>query len=157
MTMTMELQELSVEQRLMRQTARDYVDRVVIPFIRANREREWLFEPDERLPKEILEEADAAGLRSLAVPEKYGGGGGGPDAPARRACDRWLCPRNTAGWCWTRRPRRRRSPSSPPRSPAATPGSPTSWPRTGKSRCSSVPWLPRTSRTSGSRATWRIR
>ena len=73
MTMTMELQELSVEQRLMRQTARDYVDRVVIPFIRANREREWLFEPDERLPKEILEEADAAGLRSLAVPEKYGG------------------------------------------------------------------------------------
>ena len=73
MTMTMEMLELSVEQRLMRQTARDYVDRIVIPFIRANREREWLFDPDERLPKEILEEADAAGLRSLAVPEKYGG------------------------------------------------------------------------------------
>jgi alkylation response protein AidB-like acyl-CoA dehydrogenase len=73
MTMTMEMLELSVEQRLMRQTARDYVDRIVIPFIRANREREWLFDPDERLPREILEEADAAGLRSLAVPEKYGG------------------------------------------------------------------------------------
>jgi hypothetical protein len=71
--MTMEMLELSVEQRLMRQTARDFVDRIVIPFIRANREREWLFEPDERLPREILEEADAAGLRSLAVPEKYGG------------------------------------------------------------------------------------
>jgi acyl-CoA dehydrogenase len=71
--MTMQDQELSVEQRLMRQTCRDYVDGVVIPFIRANREREWGFVPEERLPPEILEKADAAGLRSLGVPERYGG------------------------------------------------------------------------------------
>jgi len=73
MGMTMQMQDLSMEQRLMKQTCRDYVDRIVIPFIRANRQREWLFDPDERLPREILEEADAAGLRSLSVPDRYGG------------------------------------------------------------------------------------
>src|ERR1039457_4443155 len=73
MTMAMDQQELSTEQRLMQQTTRDYVDQIVIPFIRTNREREWLFDPDKRLPKEILEEADAAGLRWLGVPVQYGG------------------------------------------------------------------------------------
>ncbi|MFQ5968403.1 MAG: acyl-CoA dehydrogenase family protein [Acidimicrobiia bacterium] len=73
MTLTMQEQELSVEQRLMKQTCRDFVDGVVTPFIQANREREWVFEPEERLPPEILEGADAAGLRSLGVPERYGG------------------------------------------------------------------------------------
>jgi hypothetical protein len=73
MAMTMEQLELSTEQRLMQATSREYVDRVVIPFIRANREREWLFDPDARLPKEILEQADAAGLRGLGVPPQYGG------------------------------------------------------------------------------------
>lgn len=73
MTLTMAELELSAEQRLMQQTSREYVDRIVIPFIRANREREWLFDPSQRLPKEILEEADAAGLRLLGVPAQYGG------------------------------------------------------------------------------------
>src|ERR1019366_5763314 len=73
MTMAMDQQELSTEQRLMHQTTRDYVAQIVIPFIRTNREREWLFDPDKRLPKEILEEADAAGLRWLGVPVQYGG------------------------------------------------------------------------------------
>jgi alkylation response protein AidB-like acyl-CoA dehydrogenase len=73
MTTTMDLLELSAEQRLMQQTTREYVDRVVSPFIRANRQREWFFEPDQRLPRSILEEADAAGLRGLGVPGKYGG------------------------------------------------------------------------------------
>ena len=50
MTMAMDQQELSTEQRLMQQTTRDYVDQIVIPFIRTNREREWLFDPDKRLP-----------------------------------------------------------------------------------------------------------
>ena len=66
-------QQLSVEQRLMRETCRAYVDKVVKPFIRENREREWLFEPDARMVPGILEEADAAGLRTLGVPERYGG------------------------------------------------------------------------------------
>ena len=73
MTLTMAQLELSPDQRLMQKTTRQYVDRVVIPFIKANREREWLFEPSERLPKSILEEADRAGLRGLGVPEAYGG------------------------------------------------------------------------------------
>jgi hypothetical protein len=73
MAFTMEMRDLSIEQRLMRQTCRDYVDAVVIPFIRANREREWLFEPDQRLPAEILEQADQAGLRLLGVPPEFGG------------------------------------------------------------------------------------
>src|SRR5512140_1595700 len=73
MATTMDQLELSPEQRLMQQTTREYVDRVVIPFIRANRVREWRMEPDERLPATILEEADAAGLRGLGVPARFGG------------------------------------------------------------------------------------
>jgi acyl-CoA dehydrogenase len=64
---------LSEEQRLMRETCRRYVDEVVRPFIAGNREREWLFDPDKRLPAEILREADRTGLRGLGVPEQYGG------------------------------------------------------------------------------------
>ena len=71
--MTIDQVELTDDQRLMQQTTREYVDRVVIPFIRADREREWLFEPEKRLPPQILEAADAAGLRGLGVPAKYGG------------------------------------------------------------------------------------
>ncbi|MGH9109793.1 MAG: hypothetical protein ACRDY3_10095, partial [Acidimicrobiales bacterium] len=56
---------LTEEQVAMRQTCRRYVDNVLRPFIAGNREREWLFDPGARLPAEILEEADRAGLRSL--------------------------------------------------------------------------------------------
>ncbi len=73
MSLPMELEDLSVEQRLMRQTCRDFVDDVVIPFIRADRTREWVMDPADRLPPEILQKADDAGLRSLGVPERYGG------------------------------------------------------------------------------------
>ena len=73
MAQSMDELELSTEQRLMRQTAREYVDRVVLPFIRENRTREWLMDPDARLPPGILEGADAAGLRALGVPPAYGG------------------------------------------------------------------------------------
>jgi acyl-CoA dehydrogenase len=66
---------LSDEQRLMRETCRRYVDEVVRPFIAASREREWLFDPDQRLPAEILREADRTGLRGLGVPDRYGGVG----------------------------------------------------------------------------------
>jgi acyl-CoA dehydrogenase len=74
---------LSEEQRLMRQTCGRYVDAVVRPFIAANREREWLFDPDQRLPAEILAEADRAGLRGLGVPDRYGGVGLDPAAEAQ--------------------------------------------------------------------------
>ncbi len=65
--------QLSEEQRLMKETCRQYVDDVVIPFIRQNWQREWLMTPEDRLPPEILAGADKIGIRTLAVPEEFGG------------------------------------------------------------------------------------
>ena len=64
---------LSEEQRLMRATCRAFVDDVVIPFIRTNWQREWTMDPDGRLPPDILAGADAIGVRTLGVPEEFGG------------------------------------------------------------------------------------
>ena len=64
---------LSEEQRLMRQSCRDFVDDVVIPFIRGNWQREWVMTPEDRLPPEILAGADKIGIRTLGVPEEFGG------------------------------------------------------------------------------------
>src|SRR6266567_2831712 len=64
---------LSEEQRLMRQSCRDFVDEVVIPFIRGNWQREWSMVPEQRLPPEILEGAQKVGIRTLGVPEEFGG------------------------------------------------------------------------------------
>ena len=69
----MDTAELSEEQRMMRRTCRDYVDDVVIPFIRGNWQREWQMEPETRLPKEILEKAEEVGIRTLGVPSEFGG------------------------------------------------------------------------------------
>src|ERR1700722_19604956 len=65
--------ELSEEQRLMRQSCRDFVDGVVIPFIRGDWQREWSMTPEDRLPREILEGAEKVGIRTLGVPEQFGG------------------------------------------------------------------------------------
>lgn len=65
--------DLTEEQRLMKQSCRDFIDRVVSPFLRNDWQREWNMNPDERLPKEILKAADEISIRTLAVPEKYGG------------------------------------------------------------------------------------
>jgi alkylation response protein AidB-like acyl-CoA dehydrogenase len=67
------MQQLSEEQQMMRQSCRDFVDRVVIPFVRRNWQREWDMRPEDRLPKEILEGAEEVGLRTLGVPEEFGG------------------------------------------------------------------------------------
>src|SRR5215207_10353319 len=64
---------LSEEQRMMRQSCRDFVDDVIIPFIRGNWQREWDMRPEERLPPEILEGAQKVGIRTLGVPEEFGG------------------------------------------------------------------------------------
>ena len=69
----MEDHGLSEEQRLMRQSCRAFVDQTVIPFIRRNWQREWNMVPDERLPPDILKGADAIGIRTLGVPEEFGG------------------------------------------------------------------------------------
>src|SRR6201987_5585147 len=64
---------LSEEQRLMRQSCRDFVDEVVTPFIRSNWQREWDMNPQGRLPPEILQGAEEIGIRTLGVPEEFGG------------------------------------------------------------------------------------
>ncbi len=64
---------LSEEQRMMRQSCREFVDDVVIPFIRGNWQREWDMRPEARLPPEILEGAQKVGIRTLGVPEEFGG------------------------------------------------------------------------------------
>jgi alkylation response protein AidB-like acyl-CoA dehydrogenase len=65
--------EISEEQRMMRQSCRDFVDDVVLPFIRDNWKREWDMVPGNRLPPEILKGADTIGIRTLGVPEEFGG------------------------------------------------------------------------------------
>jgi len=67
------LDDLSEEQHLMRQSCRAFVDDVVIPFIRGQWQREWLMDPDARMPPEILQGADKVGIRTLGVPEEFGG------------------------------------------------------------------------------------
>jgi acyl-CoA dehydrogenase len=71
----MEMSErgLSEEQRMMRESCRAFVDDFVTPFIRRNWQREWLMDPEARLPAEILREADRIGVRTLGVPEEFGG------------------------------------------------------------------------------------
>src|SRR6266487_471743 len=64
---------LSEEQRMMRASCRAFVNDFVAPFIRQNWQREWLMDPDARLPRSILEQADRIGIRTLGVPEEFGG------------------------------------------------------------------------------------
>jgi len=64
---------LSEEQRLMRESCRAFVDDFVSPFIRNEWQREWVMEPEARLPRSILEAADRIGIRTLGVPEEFGG------------------------------------------------------------------------------------
>jgi alkylation response protein AidB-like acyl-CoA dehydrogenase len=64
---------LTDETRMMRETCRAFVNEHVIPFIRQNWQREWLMRPEDRLPREILEVADRIGIRTLGVPEEFGG------------------------------------------------------------------------------------
>jgi alkylation response protein AidB-like acyl-CoA dehydrogenase len=71
--MQMTDRDLSEEQRQARATCRAFVDDVVTPFIRQSWPREWLMDPDARLPRAILEGADRIGIRTLGVPEEFGG------------------------------------------------------------------------------------
>jgi hypothetical protein len=69
----MDDRNLSEELRMMRRSCREFVDAVVLPFIKQNWQHEWSMVPEERLPPRILEEADKIGVRTLGVPEEYGG------------------------------------------------------------------------------------
>ncbi|TMJ28251.1 MAG: hypothetical protein E6G96_11935, partial [Alphaproteobacteria bacterium] len=65
--------QLSEDQRLMRQSCRQFVNDIIIPFIRKDWRREWRMTPEDRLPPEILAGAEEVGIRTLAVPEEFGG------------------------------------------------------------------------------------
>ncbi len=67
------MRRLTDEQRLMRQSCRDFVDDIVIPFMRSDWRREWLMEPEARLPETILQKAEEVGIRTLGVPPELGG------------------------------------------------------------------------------------
>ena len=64
---------LSEEQKMMRQSCRDFVDEMVLPYIKKNWQKEWSMVPEDRLPLSILEGAEKVGIRTLGVPEEYGG------------------------------------------------------------------------------------
>lgn len=64
---------LTDDQRMMRQSCRDFVDDVVLPFVKQNWKQEWSMTPEARLPASILEGAEKVGIRTLGVPEEFGG------------------------------------------------------------------------------------
>ena len=64
---------LSEEQRMMRDTIRAFVDDFVTPFIRKNWEKEWDMKPENRPSRELLEAAQKIGVRTLGIPEEFGG------------------------------------------------------------------------------------
>ncbi len=63
--MHMQDRGLTDDQRMMRQSCRDFVDDVVIPFVKANWKQEWSMTPEARLPDSILEGAEKVGIRTL--------------------------------------------------------------------------------------------
>ena len=64
---------LPEETRMMRDVTRKFANEHVIPFTRKNWQREWNMNPAERLPPEILQVADKIGIRTLGIPEEFGG------------------------------------------------------------------------------------
>ena len=64
---------LQDETRMMRDVTRKFVDEHVIPFVRQNWQQEWSMKPEGRLPAKILQVADEIGIRTLGVPEEFGG------------------------------------------------------------------------------------
>ncbi len=64
---------LSEETLMMRDVTRRFVNEHIIPFTRKNWQAEWSMKPEGRLPPHILEVAHQIGIRTLGVPEEYGG------------------------------------------------------------------------------------
>ena len=58
---------------MMKAVTRKFSNEHVIPFVRKNWKAEWNMNPDERLPPRILEVANEIGIRTLGVPEEFGG------------------------------------------------------------------------------------
>lgn len=63
---------LTDEQIKFRDTVRDYCDRNVRP---QAMEREWIEDPGERIPWDWIEDLSKMGVRTMTVPEEFGGPG----------------------------------------------------------------------------------
>src|SRR2546427_9129522 len=61
---------LTEEQRLVQETARDFVDKEIVPHV-----RDW--EAKGEIPRSFYAKMAGLGFLGAPVPEKYGGGGGG--------------------------------------------------------------------------------
>src|SRR2546425_3799036 len=61
---------LTEEQRLVQETARDFVDKEIVPHV-----RDW--EAKGEIPKSFYAKMAGLGFLGAPVPEKYGGAGGG--------------------------------------------------------------------------------
>jgi alkylation response protein AidB-like acyl-CoA dehydrogenase len=64
--------QLTDQQRHWQRVARDFAEREIAPVAR---ERERIGDPWQRYPWDLIEKADAVGLRTLALPGVLGGGG----------------------------------------------------------------------------------
>src|SRR2546427_777191 len=98
---------LTDEQRLVRDNARDFVDRELIPHV-----REW--EEKGEIPKAFYRKMAGLGFLGAPVPEKYGGGGGGDTALSvcsRGSRGRSATKASRSSWC-QRKHRVSRSPTS---------------------------------------------
>ena len=73
MVLEMDMSQYTEEQRLIWQTTHDMMNDVVIPWVKQNVDREWEMDPKRRLPVEMLEALDEVGLRTIGIPEEYGG------------------------------------------------------------------------------------
>lgn len=65
--------DLTDSQIMMRDVCRKFVDNTIAPFLKDNWQVEWQMSPEDRMPSHILEESDKIGIRTLGVPEEYGG------------------------------------------------------------------------------------
>ena len=64
---------LTDEQRMMREAIRAFVDREVTPFMRKNWQLEWDMVPERRPSIPLLEGVHKIGVRTLGIPEEFGG------------------------------------------------------------------------------------
>ena len=64
--------QLTDEQRALQQMAREFAEKEIRPI---SAERDLIPDPKETFDWEIIKKGSALGLRTLAVPEKYGGPG----------------------------------------------------------------------------------
>ena len=52
---------------------RDFVERSVTPYVESHRDEEWTARPADRVPWQLIDEADGLGLRTLTLPRDFGG------------------------------------------------------------------------------------